>query len=159
MAKALLAVFSASGRTLKKGRMLAEATGADIYQIKPAVPYTTEDLDWKNLKSRSSIEMQNREIRPEIINDDIDLSKYDTILLAFPIWWYVAPTIVNTFLENYDLTGKKIVLYATSGGSGFGNTMAELEPSAPGADMVVGGMMNRCYEKEMEDFADKLSEL
>lgn len=156
MAKTLVAVFSASGRTLKKATMLANAAGADIYQIEPTVPYTKSDLNWMNMKSRSSIEMQNRSFRPEMVQKELDLSQYDTILVAFPIWWYVAPTIVNTFLESYDFSGKRIVIYATSGGSGFGNTLEELKPSAPGAEMVQGEMLNRCYEKQMEEFVKKL---
>ena len=98
--------------------------------------YTKADLNWMNKKSRSSVEMNDKSFRPAIITGDVDVSGYDTIYLGFPIWWYVAPTVINTFLEAYDFTGKMIVLFATSGGSDFGNTAAELQPSAPGAEIV-----------------------
>ena len=133
MGNILVAYFSATGRTAKVARKLAGELGADIYEIQPAVKYVKSDLNWMNKKSRSSIEMNNKSFRPEIITGDVDVSKYDTIYLGFPIWWYVAPTLINTFLESYDFGGKKIMLFATSGGSGFGNTLAELQPSAPNA--------------------------
>lgn len=133
MNKTLVAYFSASGRTAKVAEKLAAELGADIYEIKPEVKYTKADLNWMNKKSRSSVEMNNKSIRPAIITGDVNVSGYDTVCLGFPIWWYVAPTLINTFLESYDFSGKKIVLFATSGGSGFGSTVAELQPSAPGA--------------------------
>lgn len=94
--------------------------------------------------------MGNKSFRPEIVKDDLDLSQYDTILVGFPIWWYVAPTIINTFLESYDFAGKKIVLFATSGGSGFGNTVKELKPSAPGAEIMEGKLLNRAADKDID---------
>ena len=136
MSKTLVAYFSASGRTAKVAEKLAAELGADIYEIKPEVKYTKADLNWMNKKSRSSVEMNNKSIRPAIITGDVDVSGYDTVCLGFPIWWYVAPTLINTFLEAYDFSGKKIILFATSGGSGFGNTVAELQPSAPGAEIM-----------------------
>ena len=136
MSKKLVAYFSASGKTAKVAEKLASAIGADIYEIKPEVKYTKADLNWMNRKSRSSVEMNNKSFRPAIITGDVDIPDYDTIYLGFPIWWYVAPTLINTFLEAYDFTGKKIVLFATSGSSGFGNTAAELQPSAPNAEIV-----------------------
>ena len=132
----LVVYFSATGKTAKFAQKLAAAIGADIYEIKPEVKYTKADLNWMNKKSRSSVEMNNKSIRPAIITGDLDVLGYDTIYLGFPIWWYVAPTVINTFLEAYDFTGKKIVLFATSGSSGFGNTVAELQPSTPGAEIV-----------------------
>ena len=132
----LVAYFSATGKTAKVAEKLASAIGADIYEIKPEVQYTKADLNLMNKKSRSSVEMNDKSIRPAIITGDVDVSGYDTIYLGFPIWWYVAPTVINTFLEAYDFTGKKIVLFATSGGSDFGNTAAELQPSAPGTEVV-----------------------
>ena len=132
----LVAYFSATGKTAKVAEKLAAGIGADIYEIKPEVKYTKADLNWMNKKSRSSVEMSNKSIRPAIITGDVDVSGYDTIYLGFPIWWYVAPTLINTFLEAYDFTGKRIVLFATSGSSGFGNTVAELQPSAPGAKII-----------------------
>ncbi|MDY4193540.1 MAG: flavodoxin [Bariatricus sp.] len=150
MAKTLVAYFSASGVTKKSAEKLAAAAKADIYEIKPAVPYTKADLNWMDKKSRSSVEMGDKSFRPEIVKDDLDLSQYDTILVGFPIWWYVAPTIINTFLESYDFSDKKIVLFATSGGSGFGNTVAELKPSAPGAEIVEGKLLNRATDKDID---------
>ena len=136
MSKKLVAYFSASGRTAKVAEKLAAELGADLYEIKPEVKYTKADLNWMNSKSRSSVEMNNKSFRPAIITGDVDVSGYDTVYLGFPIWWYVAPTVINTFLEAYDFAGKKIVLFATSGSSGFGNTVSELQPSAPGAEIV-----------------------
>ena len=123
MSKKLVAFFSASGTTKKVAQMIAEEVKADLFEIEPKVPYTKLDLDWMNKKSRSSVEMSDKKYRPEIMKKKMDMSSYDEILLGFPIWWYVAPTIINTFLEAYDFSGKKIVLFATSGGSGFGNTV------------------------------------
>ena len=150
MAKTLVAYFSASGVTKKTAEKLAAAAKADIYEIKPAVPYTKADLNWMDKKSRSSVEMGDKSFRPEIVKDDLDLSQYDTILVGFPIWWYVAPTIINTFLESYDFAGKKIVLFATSGGSGFGNTVKELKPSATGAEIMEGKLLNRATDKDID---------
>ena len=132
----LVAYFSATGKTAKVAEKLASAIGADVYEIKPKVHYTKADLNWMNKKSRSSVEMNDKSFRPAIITGDADISGCDTVCLGFPIWWYVAPTVINTFLEAYDFTGKKIVLFATSGSSGFGNTAAELQPSAPNAEIV-----------------------
>ena len=156
MAKRLVVYFSASSTTKKVAEMLAEAAKADLYEIEPKVPYTRADLDWMNKKSRSSVEMNDKKIRPEIAEENLDMSAYDEILLGFPIWWYVAPTIINTFLEKYDLTGKKIILFATSGGSGFGNTVQELQPSAPGAEIVEGKLLNRADKQEIEDWVKTL---
>ena len=147
---ALVAYFSATGTTAKAAKALANAVGGELYEIKPAVPYTSTDLNWMDKKSRSSVEMGNKSFRPEIVKDDLDISQYDTILVGFPIWWYVAPTIINTFLESYDFAGKKIVLFATSGGSGFGNTVKELKPSAPEAEIVEGKLLNRATDKDID---------
>src|SRR5574344_524771 len=121
MRRRLVVYFSASGRTAKIAAEVAKVAEADIYEIKPKISYTKADLNWMDKKSRSSIEMSNKSIRPELEEQNVDVQNYDEILLGFPIWWYVAPTIINTFLENYDFAGKKIILFATSGGSGFGN--------------------------------------
>ena len=136
MKKSLVAYFSATGRTAKVAIKLAENLGADIYEIKPEVKYTKADLNWMNRSSRSSVEMNNKSFRPPIITGDVDISEYDTIYIGFPIWWYVAPTAINTFLEAYDFTGKRIILFATSASSGFGNTASELASSAPGAQIT-----------------------
>jgi len=142
MSKTLVAYFSASGTTAKAAAALARAAEADLYEIKPRVPYTRADLNWMDKKSRSTLEMNDRASRPAIVTGDLDVAGYDTVLLGFPIWWYVAPTIINTFLEAYDFAGKKIVLFATSGGSGFGKAVEGLRPSAPGADIREGRLLN-----------------
>lgn len=142
MGKTLVAYFSASGVTKKKAEIIAEGLGADLYEIKPEKPYTKEDLNWMDKQSRSSVEMNDKTFRPPLANTNANIAEYDTIVVGFPIWWYVAPTIINTFLESYDFAGKKIVLFATSGGSSFGNTVSELEPSAPGASIVEGKIVN-----------------
>lgn len=138
MSKKLVAFFSASGVTSKTAKELAKQANADIYEIKPAVPYTKEDLNWMNKSSRSSIEMADHNSRPEIADNNANISDYDVIYIGFPVWWYVAPTIINTFLESYDFSGKKIVLFATSGGSGFGKTVENLKSSAVGFEIVEG---------------------
>ncbi|MCQ2520726.1 MAG: flavodoxin [Lachnospiraceae bacterium] len=142
MSKTLVAFFSASGRTKKKAEEIAAELGADLYEIPPKVLYTKEDLNWMDKKSRSSVEMNDKTIRPELADKNANIDAYDKIVLGFPIWWYVAPTIINTFLESYDFVGKKIVLFATSGGSSFGNTVKELTPSAKGAEIVEGKIVN-----------------
>lgn len=142
MSKKLVAYFSASGTTAKVAQTLAQAAGADLYEIKPQAPYSRADLNWQDKRSRSSIEMNDNSSRPAIVTGDLDVSAYDTILLGFPIWWYVAPTIINTFLETYDFSGKSIILFATSGGSGFGKAVSGLQSSAPGATIREGKILN-----------------
>lgn len=138
MRKILVAYFSASGITAKLAEHLATAIEADLHEIQPEIPYTKADLDWMDKKSRSSVEMQDKSFRPAIANKVQNMEQYDTIFVAFPIWWYVAPTIVNSFLEHYNLTGKMIIPLATSGGSGMGNTTKELAPSCKGAILQEG---------------------
>ena len=138
MSKTLIACFSASGVTAGVCRALAEITGADLYAIEPQTPYTPADLDWRNPASRSSMEMKDKASRPALADTAAPVAGHDTVVLAFPIWWYVAPTIINSFLEAYDFSGKRIVLLATSGMSGFGSTAEELRPSAPGAQIQEG---------------------
>ena len=141
--KVLVAYFSATGTTKKVAENLAEATGADIYEIKPLKPYTSADLDWTDKNSRSSVEMADHNSRPEMVKDDFSVAEYDVIYLGFPIWWYIAPTIVNTFLEKHDFSNKTIVLFATSGGSGFGKTVDNLKPSvSPSTKILQGEILN-----------------
>ena len=128
MSGKLVAFFSASGVTAALAQRLSRAAGADLFEIKPAVPYTSADLDWTNTPSRSSVEMKNPASRPEIAEKLPSMADYDVIFLGFPIWWYVAPTIINTFLESYDFSGKTIALFATSGGSPMGRTLEILRP-------------------------------
>jgi len=156
MSKKLVAYFSASRTTKKVAEIAAEGAKADLFEIEPKIPYTKADLDWMDKKSRSSVEMSDKKFRPEIIGNDIDLKEYDEIILGFPIWWYVAPTIINTFLEKYDFSGKKIILFATSGGSGFGNTLQELQPSAPEAVIIEGRLLNRVGQKEITEWVKSL---
>ncbi len=140
--KILVAYFSASGVTAKAAWKLAEAAGADLFEIRPEVPYTSADLNWMDKKSRSSVEMNAPSSRPAIAERLPDMEKYDVIFVGFPIWWYVAPTIINTFLESYDFSGKTIIPFATSGGSGLGRTNDKLKPSCPGAILLNGRMLN-----------------
>ena len=138
MSKKLVAYFSASGATAKIAETLAEAIGADIYEIEPDVRYTPEDLNWKNKQSRSCIEMSDPTSRPAIKQKRDNMDNYDVLFVGFPIWWYIAPTIINTFLESYDLTGKIIIPFATSGSSGMGKTNEMLSPSCVGAKLLPG---------------------
>lgn len=138
MSRKLVAYFSASGVTAKLAEALSEAIGADLYAIEPEVPYTKADLNWMNQNSRSSVEMKDPASRPAIAGKRDNMDEYDTIFVGFPIWWYVAPTIINTFLESYDFTGKTIIPFATSGGSGMGKTNEKLQPSCPGAKLMDG---------------------
>ena len=120
MNRKLVAYFSPTGTTAAAAKTLAEAAGADLYEIRPKVPYTREDLNWMNEKARSTIEMKDPAGRPELADRNAGVEVYDTVFLGFPIWWYIAPTIINTFLEQYDFSGKTVVLFATSGGRSFG---------------------------------------
>lgn len=138
MSGKLVAYFSASGVTAKVAEILSEAIGADLYAIEPEVPYTKADLDWMDKKSRSTIEMNNPASRPAITAKRDNMNDYDTVFVGFPIWWYVAPTIINTFLESYDLTDKTIIPFATSGGSDMGKTNEKLLPSCKGAKLLNG---------------------
>ena len=157
MGKRLVAYFSASGTTKKAAEMIASAVDADIYEIVPKQPYSKADLNWMDKKSRSSVEMSDKKFRPEISNTDAPIDKYDEIILGFPIWWYVAPTIINTFLESYDFSGKKIILFATSGGSGFGNTVSELKISAPYAVIAEGKVFHRVVKQEITEWVKSIS--
>ena len=152
MSKKLVAYFSASGVTGKVAKTLAIAINADLFQIEPVTPYTDADLNWNDPQSRSSVEMQDKTFRPQVKNKVEKMEDYDTIFVGFPIWWYVAPTIINTFLESYDFSGKKIILFATSGGSGFGNTKKEIQFSAPDAILTDGKLCNHMSKKEIEEW-------
>ena len=142
------AYCSASGTTAAAAKTLAEAAGAGLYEIRPQTPYTTADLNWNDKRSRSSVEMNDKSFRPPLADRDAPVEDCDTLFLGFPIWWYTAPTIINTFLESYDFTGKTIILFATSGGSGLGKTASELKASAPGAVIREGKLLNGRQSKE-----------
>ena len=151
---ALVAYFSATGTTAKAAKALANAVGGELYEIKPAVPYTSADLNWMDKGSRSSVEMGDTSSRPALADTDAPVAGYDVIFLGFPVWWYVAPTILNTFLEAYDFTGKTIILFATSGGSGLGKSASDLSVSAPGAKILDGRLLNGCLsEAELKAWA------
>jgi flavodoxin len=157
MSKKLVAYFSASGVTAKVAQTLAEAVGADIFEIRPETPYTDADLDWRNKQSRSSLEMADPHSRPAVAEKRDNMDTYDTVFVGFPIWWYVAPHIVHTFLESYDLSGKTVIPFATSGGSGMGKTNAALKPSCPGAKLLEGKVFgSRADKAELAAWADSL---
>ena len=141
MSKKLVAFFSASGVTANAAKLLAEAAGADLYEIAPKVPYTKADLDWQDKSSRSSVEMSDKSSRPKLADGDAKVQDYDVVFVGFPIWWYVAPTIINTFLEKYDFSGKTIILFATSGSSGFGNTAENLKGSVSDTAVIREGKL------------------
>lgn len=154
MGKKLVAYFSASGVTKKVAERLADIAGADLFEIKPKVPYTRADLDWTNKKSRSSLEMSNPSSRPEILDTLDDMDDYDTVFIGFPIWWYVAPSIISTFIESYDFSGKTIIPFATSGGSGFGKTAEVLKPlCSDSAKWENGKMMNGVTDHDLKIWA------
>ncbi len=156
MGKKLVAYFSATGTTAEKAKLFAKAAGLDEYEIKPVVPYTKADLNYLNPLSRSTKEMKLGAKHPEIVTGDIDISQYDVIFVGYPVWWYVAPTVINSFLEAYDFSSKKIVLFATSGGSGLGKSAKKLEESAPGSEIVDGFMLNGAFsDGQLKEFAEK----
>lgn len=142
MSKKLVAYFSASGITESVARNLSQTAGADLYRIQPEVPYTSADLDWMNKKSRSSIEMNDPASRPAIAAEDLDISSYDVVFLGFPVWWYMAPTIINTFLETYDFSGKTVIPFATSGSSGIENCEKKLQQQYPSINWKSGKLLN-----------------
>lgn len=158
MTKTLVAYFSATGTTAQAAKLLAKAAGADLYEIRPAVPYTKADLNWMDDKSRSSQEMHDPASRPEIAGRVENMDAYDRVFLGFPIWWYVAPAIINSFLVSYDFSGKTIILFATSGGSGFGKTVEKLKNSvSPTARIREGRLLNgRLSESELRAWVQSL---
>ena len=154
MSKKLVAYFSASGTTRKAAERLAKAAGANLFEIKPAVPYSNADLNWMDKKSRSSVEMSAPASRPKIAERLPNMADYDTVFTGFPIWWYTAPRIISTFVESYDFAGKTLVPFATSGGSGMGRTVDELKKLCPGANWKAGKMMNGVSDKALADWAN-----
>ena len=146
--KKLVAYFSPTGTTAHLAQTLAEAVDADIFEIKPAVPYKPADLNWMDKRARSTVEMNDPASRPAIASQRDNMAEYDVMFVGFPIWWYVAPTIINTFLESYDFSGKTVVLFATSGGSGMGETLKKLAPSCPNAKFIEGKVFRRSTGRE-----------
>ena len=153
MSNTLVAYFSATGTTMDVAKRLARATDSDLFAIAPADPYMSADLNWRDKQSRSTLEAADPSCRPTITSRVEHIENYDTIFLGFPIWWYVAPAIINTFLESYDLAGKTIVLFATSGGSGMGKTASVLKACAPDAKIIDGGILNNASDAELKNFA------
>ncbi len=143
MGKTLVAYFSASGVTAKAAEKIAETIGADLYEIRPQLPYTAKDLDWMNRNSRSSVEMNDPASRPAIAQSLDNMAQYDTILVGFPIWWYVEPRIIDTFLESYDFSGKTMIPFATSGSSGIEKAQQSLQAHCPKAVWEKGQLLNR----------------
>ena len=138
MSKALVAYFSTSGVTAKLAERLAEAIGADVYEIRPKAPYTKADLNWTDKKSRSTIEMQDRACRPPMADTGADITAYDVVFVGFPVWWYREPSIIDTFMEAYDFSGKTVVPFATSGMSPIGDSGKNMQALAPGAKVAAG---------------------
>ena len=138
MNKTLICYFSASGVTKKVAERLSSLINSDIFKIEPKVPYTKEDLDWMNKKSRTTLEMADKMSRPEIKNKVPNIDEYNRVIIGFPVWWYTAPTIINTFLEENDLTGKEIYIFVTSGGSSFGGSLKDLRNTYPYLNFING---------------------
>ncbi len=157
MTKKLVAYFSASGVTETLAKSLAKTTDADIFKIEPTIPYTEADLNWMDKNARSTIEMKDPTSRPAIKSKIDNIEEYDTIFVGFPIWWYVAPTVINTFLESYDLSGKTVIPFATSGGSDMGKTNEKLLPSCRGARLLEGKVLKaNISEKDLSAWVDSL---
>ncbi len=156
MSKILVAYFSASGVTAKLASRLAAAIGADLYEIAPEVPYTRADLNWMNRKSRSSVEMKDPSSRPAIGTKVEDMAQYDTVFVGFPIWWYREPSIIDTFMEAYDFSSKKVVPFATSGTSGMGDSAKNIQALAPGASVKEGKRFGkRVSDEDLKAWAEK----
>ena len=154
MSKKLVAYFSASGITAKVAEKLAKAADADLFEIKPEVPYTKADLNWMNKNSRSSVEMNDRSCRPAIADQVENMADYDIVFVGFPVWWYREPSIIDTFMESYDFTGKTVVPFCTSGSSGLGESGANMQALAPGAKIAIGERFNgRVSETELAAWA------
>ena len=154
MSSKLVAYFSASGVTAKLAERLADAIGADVFAIEPAVPYTKADLDWMDKKSRSTIEMNDPSCRPAIASEVDNMAQYDVVFVGFPVWWYREPSIIDTFMESYDFTGKTVVPFATSGVSPIGDAGANMQALAPGAKVAAGKRFpNGVSASELEKWA------
>ena len=150
--KTLVSYFSCSGVTAEVAARLAKVANADLYEIKPAEPYTEADLDWTNKQSRSTVEMNDLSSRPAIVNDLEDAEQYDVIYVGFPIWWYTAPTIINTFLETYNFEGKTVIPFATSGGSSIKKSAEDLKNAYPKINWGEGMLLNRASDEELKNF-------
>ena len=156
--KILVAYFSCSGTTREAASELAAVANADLHEIVPEQPYTDADLNWNDRQSRSSVEMRDVTSRPAIAGRVSDMVRYDVVFIGFPVWWYIAPTIVNTFIESHDLTGKKVVPFATSGGSGIANCEKNLRKAYPEIDWCTGKLLNRpLSEKQFTEWLENIN--
>ena len=153
--KTLVAYFSASGTTKGIAQNLAKVAGADLHEIKPAKAYTRADLDWHDKQSRSSVEMADKTSRPAITDKLANMADYQIIYVGFPIWWYTAPTIINTFFESYDFSGKTVRLFATSGGSTIDKAVQDLKVAYPEINIQDGRLLNFAKENELRSFCGK----
>lgn len=159
MNKALVAYFSASGVTAKVAEKLSEAIGADLFEIKPEVPYSSADLNWQNSESRSSVESKDPDSRPAIAEKVDNMAQYDVVFVGFPVWWYREPSIIDTFMESYDFSGKKVVPFATSGMSPIGDSGKNMQTLAPGADVAAGKRFpSNVSADELKEWAAKNSQ-
>ena len=157
MSRILVAYFSATGTTARAARGIADALGADTYEIEPAQPYTSADLDWHDRESRSSVEMNDETCRPAIAGATCDAGAYDAVFVGFPVWWYVEPRIIDTFLESHDFSGKTIIPFATSGGSGLGRAPQRMQKIAAGSTVVEGRLLNgRQSAESLRAWAEEL---
>ena len=154
--KTLVAYFSATGTTEALAQKIAEVTGGTLYQIKPEVPYTAADLDWMDKKSRSTLEMKDPASRPAIVKDLEDPDAYGTIFIGFPVWWYTAPTIINTFLESYDFSGRTVVFFATSGGSNINKANKQFAAEYTALDWKEGKVLNNATKADVEAWVKSL---
>jgi len=154
--KVLVAYFSATGTTARVAERLADVVEGELYAITPAKPYTSADLDWNDKKSRSSVEMNDAKSRPDISSKELKADDYDVIFLGYPIWWDLAPRIINTFIETHDLKGKTVIPFATSGGSGIANSVTALKKEYPELDWKQGRLLNRFNEKAVREWIGKL---
>lgn len=152
--KTLVVYFSATGTTRQAAQVVAKVTGADLYEIEPQVAYTSADLDWTDKQSRSSVEMKDKQSRPAIKKGKLNVAAYDVIYIGYPIWWYVAPTIINTFIEEYGLEGKIIRPFATSGGSPVKPTVEALRQTYPSLDIRDGALLNNPTEKSVRSWIE-----
>lgn len=150
--KPLVAYFSTTGTTAKAARIIADVTGGTLYKITPAQAYTSADLDWNDRRSRSSVEMNDPQSRPEMNDMEIDMAAYNVVFIGYPIWWNLAPRIINTFIEGHDLTGKKLVPFATSGGSGISNSVRELKRAYPGLKWQDGRLLNGASRSAVQNW-------
>lgn len=156
--KVLISYFSATGTTKAVAEKLSKITGSDLYEIKPETPYTSADLNWNDKQSRSSVEMRDKDYRPAIADRDANIEDYDVVYIGFPVWWYIAPTIINTFMESYDFSGKTVILFATSGGSGFGKTVENLKESCSPTTTIQEGKVfyGRSSEAEIKAWVENM---